>query len=104
MQCCTLIQPGSPGQAGPQHCFLHAWPCGFAWSLCLLLLKRAPALLQDKPAQLMGVAATATDGQVMLEALEVGTAGVVLRTEDAGKHVHRHQARCCDVGSQSLIC
>eukprot|EP00891_Asterochloris_glomerata_P005587 jgi/Astpho2/5587/fgenesh1_pg.00079_%23_44_t len=45
------------------------------------------AAFQDKPAQLMGVAATATDGQVMLEALEVGTAGVVLRTEDAGKHV-----------------
>ena len=95
---------GAQGKLNLDTASHDAWPCDFTWSLCWLLLRRAPALLQDKPAQLMGVAATASDGQVLLEALETGTAGVVLRTEDAGKHVHCHQAHSCHEGSQSLIC
>lgn len=37
---------------------------------------------QDKPASLLGLATSAEDARVMLEALEAGTSGVVLKTED----------------------
>jgi 3-dehydroquinate synthase class II len=40
------------------------------------------AAFQPGPGQLMGVAGSAADARVMLEALEAGTAGVLLRTED----------------------
>jgi hypothetical protein len=40
------------------------------------------AAFQPGPGQLLGVAHTAADARVMLEALEAGTAGVLLRTED----------------------
>ena len=40
------------------------------------------ANLQDKPGSLLGVATSAADARVMLEALEAGTAGAVLRTSD----------------------
>jgi hypothetical protein len=40
------------------------------------------AAFQSGPGALLGVAPTAADARVMLEALEAGTAGVVLRTED----------------------
>ena len=39
-------------------------------------------MLQDKPGSLLGVATSAADARVMLEALEAGTAGAVLRTND----------------------
>ena len=39
-------------------------------------------MLQDKPGSLLGVASSAADARVMLEALEAGTAGAVLRTND----------------------
>lgn len=38
--------------------------------------------LQEKPASLLGMATSAEDARVMLEALEAGTSGVVLKTED----------------------
>jgi 3-dehydroquinate synthase class II len=40
------------------------------------------AAFQPGPGQLLGVATSAADARVMLEALEAGTAGVLLRTED----------------------
>lgn len=40
------------------------------------------AIFQGGPGRLLGVAGSAAEGQVLLEALEAGTAGVVLRTED----------------------
>ncbi|KAL3152277.1 hypothetical protein ABBQ32_001351 [Trebouxia sp. C0010 RCD-2024] len=40
------------------------------------------AAFQDKPASLLGLATSAEDARVMLEALEAGTSGVVLKTED----------------------
>lgn len=40
------------------------------------------AAFQPGPGQLMGVAGSAADARVLLEALEAGTAGVLLRTED----------------------
>lgn len=40
------------------------------------------AAFQPGPGRLMGVATSAADARVMLEALEAGTAGVLLRTED----------------------
>lgn len=40
------------------------------------------AVFQDKPASLMGMATSAADARVMLEALEAGTTGVVLKTQD----------------------
>lgn len=40
------------------------------------------ATFQDKPARLLGMVKSAAEGRVMLEALEAGTAGVVLNTED----------------------
>lgn len=40
------------------------------------------AAFQDKPGSLLGVATSAADARVMLEALEAGTAGAVLRTND----------------------
>ena len=100
----TQSSLGAQGKLNPNAASHYVWPGDFTWRLCWLLLRRAPALLQDKPAQLMGVAATAADGQVLLEALEAGTAGVVLRTEDAGKLVRCRLAHCCDDGCQSLIC
>lgn len=45
--------------------------------------------LQDKPASLLGLATSAADARVMLEALEAGTSGVVLKTEDP-LQVHPH--------------
>lgn len=49
---------------------------------------------QDKPARLLGMVKTAAEGRVMLEALEAGTAGVVLNTEDPLQvpHMHRQTA------------
>jgi hypothetical protein len=40
------------------------------------------AAFQPGPGQLLGVATSAADARVMMEALEAGTAGVLLRTED----------------------
>lgn len=40
------------------------------------------AAFQSSPGQLLGVSGSAADARVMMEALEAGTAGVVLRTED----------------------
>lgn len=40
------------------------------------------AAFQPGPGLLLGMAGSAADARVMLEALEAGTAGVVLRTED----------------------
>lgn len=40
------------------------------------------AAFQPGPGRLMGVASSAADARVMLEALEAGTAGVLLRTDD----------------------
>lgn len=40
------------------------------------------AAFQGKPAALLGIATSASDARVMLEALEAGTAGVVLKTDD----------------------
>lgn len=40
------------------------------------------AVAQAGPGRLLGVASSAADARVLLEALEVGTAGVLLRTED----------------------
>lgn len=45
--------------------------------------------LQDKPASLLGLATSAEDARVMLEALEAGTSGVVLKTQDP-LQVHSH--------------
>ena len=41
------------------------------------------AAFQGQPATLFGVAKSARDTRILLEALEVGTDGVVLRTNDA---------------------
>ena len=54
---------------------------------CTCVLQVIPAenlvaAFQSGAAKLLGVATSASDAQVMLEALELGTAGVVLRTED----------------------
>ncbi len=43
------------------------------------------AAFQDSGAALLGAAASASSARVMLEALEVGTAGVLLRTDDAAE-------------------
>lgn len=40
------------------------------------------AAFQAGPGRLLGVATSAADARVMLEALEAGTAGVLLRTDD----------------------
>lgn len=48
--------------------------------------------LQDKPASLLGLATSAEDARVMLEALEAGTSGVVLKTQDP-LQVHSHVPR-----------
>jgi 3-dehydroquinate synthase class II len=40
------------------------------------------ASFQSSAGKLMGVASSAADARVMLEALETGTAGVLLRTQD----------------------
>lgn len=40
------------------------------------------AAFQGRPATLLGVAKTATDARILLEALEIGTDGVVLRTNN----------------------
>jgi 3-dehydroquinate synthase II len=40
------------------------------------------ALFQGCPAKLLAAATSAEEARVMLEALETGTAGVLLRTED----------------------
>lgn len=45
-------------------------------------LQQPLSCLQDKPASLLGLATSAEDARVMLEALEAGTSGVVLKTED----------------------
>lgn len=54
---------------------------------CSVLLQVIPAenlvaAFQPGPGRLMGVAGSAADARVMLEALEAGTAGVLLRTDD----------------------
>lgn len=46
------------------------------------------AAFQGQPATLFGVAKSARDAKILLEALEIGTDGVVLRTDDAA------EARC----------
>lgn len=45
----------------------------------------------------MGVAASASDARVMLEALEAGTAGVLLRTEDP-LQARLQSESCCRTG------
>ena len=49
---------------------------------CQTLCKQSLHCLQDKPASLLGLATSAEDARVLLEALEAGTSGVVLKTED----------------------
>ena len=46
------------------------------------------AAFQGQPATLFGVAKTARDARILLEALEIGTDGVVLRTDDAAEVHH----------------
>ena len=48
----------------------------------LVAQSRVAAAVQESGAQLMTVSNTAEDGQAMLEALEAGVAGIVLRTND----------------------
>lgn len=47
-----------------------------------LLAENLVAAFQGKRGKLFGIAHTAKDAQVLLEALEVGTDGVVLSTDD----------------------
>lgn len=57
------------------------------------------AAFQPGPGRLMGVATSAADARVMLEALEAGTAGVLLRTEDPLQARETLLACCVEVCS-----
>ena len=55
-------------------------------------------LRQDTAAELVAVASSAADARVMLEALEAGTAGALLRTNDPEQARSGHSCReswCC---------
>lgn len=56
-----------------------------AASYCCLGAENLVAAFQGQPATLFGVAKSANDAKILLEALEVGTDGVVLRTNDAAQ-------------------
>lgn len=49
---------------------------------------------QDSEAELVAVAGSAADARVMLEALEVGTAGALLRTNDPQQARSAHASGC----------
>ena len=52
------------------------------------------AACQGKPARLLGVARTSTDARVLLEALEVGMDGVVLRTDNSMEVANNSMPPC----------
>lgn len=67
-------------------CILHhslLGPSAVVCSYCQVIpAENLVAAFQSSPGQLLGVSGSAADARVMMEALEAGTAGVVLRTED----------------------
>lgn len=50
-----------------------------------LLAENLVAAYQGRPATLLGVAETSTDAKVLLQALEIGTDGIVFRSNDAAE-------------------
>jgi 3-dehydroquinate synthase class II len=64
------------------HSFFNGTSCTCWEALQVIPAENLVAAFQSSAGQLLGVAASAADARVMLEALEVGTAGVLLRTED----------------------
>ena len=64
-------------QGRPKWC----WCC--LGMLCSFNAENLVAAFQGQPASLFGVAKSAKDARILLEALEVGTDGVLLRTNDA---------------------
>lgn len=61
---------------------MHALPCSTCAAEQVIPAENLVAAFQAGPGRLLSVAGSASDARVMLEALEAGTAGVVLRTED----------------------
>lgn len=65
----------------------NLWHSSFDTTIRFATLQVIPAenlvaAFQSGPGELLGVATTAADARVLLEALEAGTAGIVLKTED----------------------
>jgi hypothetical protein len=77
--CGAGLQPRPAPPEGHQICGpTPAGPC----PLQVIPAENLVAALQGGPAQLFACAASAADAQVMLEALEVGVQGVLLRSDD----------------------